>query len=113
MNVPIVDRNVVLFLQTNPFINSHAFLDSIKDALVVQAVFEGWLDGLSTKNCLREIGNDVDECVFITDDVTGRPPALHIWMSWFGHENVAETLSIFWIARAKELQAIHFFEIEK
>ncbi len=34
-------------------------------------------------------------------------------MSWFGHENVAETLSIFRVAVVVKFQSIHFFEIEK
>jgi len=113
MNVLILYRNVVLFLQTNPFINSHAFLDSIKNALVVQTVCKSWLDAFSTGQCFHEIRDGVSETVFVPDDVTGRPPIVDVRVSGFGHDNIAETLSILWIARAVKFQAIHFFKIKK
>ena len=67
----------------------------------------------STDNCLYKIGDGVRESVLVTDDVAGRPPLVDVRVSWFGHKNVAKTLSIFRVAPVEKFQSIHFFEIEK
>jgi hypothetical protein len=52
----------------------HAAGDGIQHTLILQAVFESWLDAFSSHNGFHEIGNRVNEAVFVADDVTGRPP---------------------------------------
>src|ERR1700676_996803 len=97
----------------NPFVNSHAFLGSIKNALVVQTVCKSWLDVFSTGYCFHEIGDGVSETVFVPDDMAGWPPLVHVRVGWLGDEDVAETLSILRVAHVEKSQTIHFFEIEE
>src|SRR5437588_8603433 len=96
-----------------PTLRVRALADRVEHALVLQAVLESWLDAFSIDNGFHEIGHGVNESVFVADDVTGRPPLVDVRMRWFGHDDIAETLSILRVAPAEKFQAIHFFQIEK
>src|SRR5207237_8833110 len=92
---------------------SHACLDRIKNALVVQTVCKSWLDAFSIGHCCHEIRDSVSETVFVPDDVAGWPPLVHVRLAWLGDEDVAKTLSILRVARVEKSQTIHCFEIEE
>src|SRR5580658_6336409 len=61
-------------LHLHPFAFLVGFFDGGEDALVFQAVFEGGMDGFAFGAGVDEIGDGMDEGVFVADAVAGRPP---------------------------------------
>ncbi len=82
--------------------------------MVFETVFERGLDRFAADAGIYEIGNGMHKGVFITDDVTGRPPLADVGMdaAGLGHENIAKAFAVAGIGVVEELEAIHVFEVE-
>lgn len=73
------------------------------------------MDRLSVGTGVDEIGYGVNKGMFVSDAVAGRPPVGYVGLHAIAlrHQDVAESLAVFWIVAVVKFQAVHVFEIEE
>ena len=86
--------------------------DGGQNLFVLQSVLEGRLDAFLRHHGLHKISERVHEGVFVTDDVSRRPPGSGVGMHALGHNDVAETALVFGVLRIEILQPVHVLKIK-
>jgi hypothetical protein len=67
-----------------PLAGPGRFQDSIGNAIGGKGITESWSGGLSAADGIEEVGNLVDESVFIADLQARHPPLVHVGMVAIG-----------------------------
>ena len=101
-------------LQFHPPTLLIGFLNRRQYALVFQTIFERRLRRLAFSTGIYEIGDRVNERVFVANAVAGRPPVAHIRLHAiaFGNKYVAEPAAILGVIAVVKFQPVHVFEIK-
>ena len=79
--------------------------------MTLESVFEGWVGDLFPIERAQEIVDFMDEQMFVSDDVCGRPPVVGVGMAWIGGVDLAEALNVAGIGVVVILEDIHVLKV--
>src|SRR5690349_5865265 len=88
-------------------------LNEIDNALRFQSIDKIRLGSSATNNRINKVGDDVNEGMFVTDNMAWRPPVLDIGMVWFGDDDVAKSACVRGIPGSIKSQSIHLLQIKR
>ena len=108
-------RSLLLITELHflPASRFHGHFHGVEDALVFDAILEGWLDWFVVNAGINKIRNGVYESVLVTKRMAGPPPLSDVRVrAGLQHENVPEALAVREICRLIKLKPVQIFQVK-